>query len=218
MNPVSTEGVVLKSRKYKENSHIVQIYTRQLGKQSYLVHAPQSKRARFRASYLLPLSLLDLEVSHRPLRELGEIADARPRGLFPSISAHPVKASLAFFIADVVSATQLQGERDDMLFEYLTTVIQSLDATNDGLADFHCRFLLDYTRLMGFDPEPPDDNDYRRSLSPEHRRLYAAGARGASLTRSERRVWVSLYLGYLRHELPFMGDINSLEVLNGLLN
>ena len=217
MTPTSTQGIVLKSWKYKENDCVVQILTRALGKQSYLVHAPQSKRSKFRAAYLLPLSCLALEVTHSPKRDWGSIADARADRLHLSLSTDPVKASLGFFIADVVSATQLQGECDETLFDYLLDTIGRLDQATQGFNDFHLQFLLDYTRLLGFEPQAGHESDYGRSLTADQRQLFAQGFSSQMLTRSQRRTWVDLMLGYLRHELPFMGPLSSLDVLNGLL-
>ena len=217
MTPVSTPGIVLKYWKYKENDCIVQIYTRELGRQSYLVHAPQSKRSKFRAAYLQPLSCLDLEVTHSPKRDLGSIADARPSHVHLSLSSDPVKASLSFFLADLIAATQLQGERDEELFDYLTATIGRLDAACDNLAEFHLHFLLDYTQLLGFEPQATHESDYGRTLTNAQRHLLQQGLSGQPLSRSNRRLWVDLMLGYLRHELPFMGPLTSLEVLNGML-
>ena len=217
MTPVSTQGIVLKYWKYKENDCVVQIFTRALGKQSYLIHAPQSKRSKFRAAYLLPLSCLALEVTHSPKRDWGSITDARADRLHLSLSTDPVKASLSFFIADLIAATQLQGECDEALFDYLLETIDRLDQAEQGLADFHLRFLLDYTRLLGFDPQATFESDYGRSIPAGQRRLLMQGMAGQELSRTDRRDWMDLYLAYLRHELPFMGPLSSLDVLNGLL-
>ena len=72
-----TKGIVLESFKYRDNQSIVHVLTEEFGKVSYLVYAPQSKRASIRQSNMQVLSILDMEVEHLPHRDLQRIKEAK---------------------------------------------------------------------------------------------------------------------------------------------
>ena len=57
----TTEGIVLHLIKYRESSVITTIYTRDFGRQSYLINAARSKKSKNKASLLQPLFLVDLD-------------------------------------------------------------------------------------------------------------------------------------------------------------
>ena len=114
-----TTGIVLKSIRYRDNDRIVQIFTREFGKVSYLVHAPASKRAVCRTPYLQALTLLSLEVDHRDKRDLQHIVEATPLKFHPDLLADTTKSAIAFFIAETVCSALYANEQDVNLFDYL---------------------------------------------------------------------------------------------------
>ena len=61
---VKTNGIVLHSIKYSDSATIVTMYTRQFGRVSYMVNAVNKKKSVYRASFLHPLSILELDVFH----------------------------------------------------------------------------------------------------------------------------------------------------------
>jgi DNA repair protein RecO (recombination protein O) len=83
---VSTEGIVLHHIKYGESSVIATIYTRDFGRQSYLVNAARSKKSQNKASLLQPLFLVDLVAYQKQSSELHRDKRAQKQTGVPKYS------------------------------------------------------------------------------------------------------------------------------------
>ncbi|SMO59466.1 DNA replication and repair protein RecO [Saccharicrinis carchari] len=149
----STRGIVLTNTRYAETSVISQVYTEKLGLQSYIVNGARSRKSRGKGIFMQPLALLDLEVYHSEKKSVHRIKDFRANPPLTQIPFEPVRRSLAFFIAEVLSkALRLEDKRDDALFDFLHQSICVLDNELPGLQNFHLFMLFRLTRPLGFYP------------------------------------------------------------------
>lgn len=155
-----TRGIILHSLKYSDSASIITIYTEHFGRASYMVHGINKKKSICRPALLQPLSLVDLNVSHTPGKELNSIKELQMAYTFTGIPYNPVKNAVALFISEILFKTLRQTEPDENLFAYLENSIQQLDCSEDGIANFHLVFLLKLTRYLGFEPNS-DENSYR---------------------------------------------------------
>lgn len=155
---VKTTGIVLHSIKHTDSTSIITIYTQQFGRVSYMVHGAHKKKSVVRASFLQPLSLVELDVFHTPGKDIQRIKDIRMLQVFTSIPFDPVKNSLALFISEVLFRTLRQTEPDDSLFLFLENSILQLDYCETGIANFHLVFLLKLTRYLGFEPNNDEED------------------------------------------------------------
>lgn len=144
-----TNGIVLHSIKHNDSSTIITVYTQQFGRVSYLVHGANKKKSVVRASYLQPLSLVEMDVSHIPGKDIQRIKDIRMLHLFTGIPFDAVKNSLAIFISELLFRTLRQTEPDESLFLFLENSILQLDYCEQGIANFHLVFLIKLTRYLG---------------------------------------------------------------------
>jgi DNA repair protein RecO (recombination protein O) len=94
---VSTEGIVLHFIKYGESSVIVTIYTRDFGRQSYLVNAARSKKSQNKVSLLQSLFLVDMVAYQKQSRELHRIKELRSHQVYQNIPFEITKSSLSNF-------------------------------------------------------------------------------------------------------------------------
>ena len=79
-----TQAIILGMVKYGEASLIVHAYTEKFGKQTYMIKGGRSKKSRTKANLFQPLSLLDMNVSHREGKNLQMIKEAQFSELSPS--------------------------------------------------------------------------------------------------------------------------------------
>ena len=149
---IKTEGIVLHSLKYSDSATIVTVYTVQFGRVSYMVHGVNKKKSKFRAAFLQPLTLVEMDVFHVPGKEIQTIKDIRIAFPFTGIPFHPVKNALALFISEVLFRSLKRAEEDDNLFQFLSNSIRMLDYCEEGLANFHLVFLVKLSRYLGFEP------------------------------------------------------------------
>jgi len=148
-----TRGIVLHHIKYSETSVIVTIYTEVFGRQSYLINGVRSKKAKIKANILQPLFLLNMEVYHKPKRELQRVKEVQNDFIFSSLPYDIRKSTLAIFIAEILSKTIQEQEPNTELFNYIYNSIQVLDLKEKGISNFHLYFLIHLTKYLGFFPE-----------------------------------------------------------------
>jgi len=151
-----TQGIVLNHIKYGESSIIVTIYTEVFGRQAYIINGVRGKKAKIKANLFQPLFLLDMEVYHKPKRELQRVKELQNAFIFSSIPYDLKKSTLAIFIAEVLYKTIQEHEPNSGLFKYLFSSIQMLDVKEKGTSNFHIYFLTHLTKQLGFFP----DNNY----------------------------------------------------------
>lgn len=148
-----TRGIVLNHIKYSETSIIVTIYTEVFGRQAYIINGVRGKKSRIKANLFQPLFLLDMEVYHKPRRDLQRAKEIQNASIFSTIPYDLRKSTLAIFIAEILYKTIQEHEPNGELFNYLYNSIQLLDIKENGIANYHIYFLLHLTKYLGFFPE-----------------------------------------------------------------
>ncbi|MBN2275646.1 MAG: DNA repair protein RecO [Bacteroidales bacterium] len=153
-----TRAIVLHNVKYAESSIITSLYTEQFGRLSCMVNAVRSKRTSFPASFFLPLTILEIDLYHKPGRDLQRIREMSCWLHFNSIPFQIVKSTIALFIAELLYKTIREEESNRALFDFLIHAIQLLDIKEEGIQNFHLVFLLQYMKFLGIYPFLPEHN------------------------------------------------------------
>ncbi len=238
---VKTSGIVLHSIKYSDSATIVTVYTRQFGRVSYMVHGVNKKKAMFRASFLQPLSLLEMDVFHVPGKEIQRIKDIQMGFPFAGIPFHPVKNAVALFLSEMLYKVLRQTEPDESLYLFLENSIRQLDCCEEGMANFHLVLLLKLTRYLGFEPNYDDAQanyfDLMNGIFSKSRPLHAhfllpdLTADFAALLRTDYTSMHALkfaretrfkilegIIEYYRMHVPEFHGLHSLAVLHSLFD
>jgi len=147
-----TKGIVLKITRFKESSAIVNIYTEKLGLQTYIVNSIFSKKAKNKAAYLQPLSLLNLVVYFRENQNIKRIKEMQWAFIYRQIPFHPVKRAIALFINEVLNKTIQEEEANPSKFNFLYDVFIELDSTEERLSNYLIVFLLELSKQLGIAP------------------------------------------------------------------
>ncbi|WP_163631600.1 DNA repair protein RecO [Paludibacter sp. 221] len=155
---IKTTGIVLHTVKYSDSANITTIYTRECGRVPYMVYGANKKKAVCRAAFLQPLSIVDLEVTHHPGKEIQRIKEIKAGYLFAEIPFHPAKNAIALFLSEVLFRVLRQSEPDDELFCFLEESIKTLDLSGEGTSNFHLIFLVKLTRFLGCSPNYEQEN------------------------------------------------------------
>ncbi|MBN2766792.1 MAG: DNA repair protein RecO [Paludibacteraceae bacterium] len=148
-----TRGIVMGSLKYSDSSVIVTVYTQKFGRISYMIYGVAKKKSAFRSAFLQPLTLVELDVLHTPGKEIQKIKDVRTTIPLTGISFHPVRNSIALFVAELMLKSLRISEPDNMMYDFLENAIQILDCNEQGLSNFHLIFMIRLARYLGFEPD-----------------------------------------------------------------
>ncbi|MDX2248761.1 MAG: DNA repair protein RecO [Bacteroidia bacterium] len=149
---LKTEGIVLRTLRYQENSLITTLYTRDFGVRSFLISGFRSARSRAKHSYFQPLSIIDIVFFHRENRDLHKITESKINLLLLEAQTDPVKLSLGLAIIEIFYDTVKEEEQNEELYEFLRQVILLLDRSEKRLIQIFIFFLLHLTKYLGFFP------------------------------------------------------------------
>ena len=148
-----TQAIVINSIKYGENSRVLHCYTREFGFQAYMINSVSSKKSIVKSGMLLPLTQLQLVVTHKAKGTLERIKEAQIMEHYRSIPLDPVRNALALFMAEVLSRALKEEQPNPDKFEFVRNSCLLLDRDDIIAANFPLTFLLGLSRYLGFYPD-----------------------------------------------------------------
>ncbi|HMI08764.1 MAG TPA: DNA repair protein RecO [Flavobacterium sp.] len=150
---VKTKAIVISSLKYQEKSLIVKCFTQSDGLKSYFVrNAFSAGKTSQKIAYFQPLTILEIEASHKnkgTLESFREIKIATP---FHSIHSDVIKSTIVMFISEILHHSIHEEEKNEELFAFLETALDWLDNHNET-ANFHLILMLETSKFLGFYPD-----------------------------------------------------------------
>lgn len=158
-----TQAIVVRSTKYDDSALVVQAYTLLFGMRTYMVRGIRRRKGRgMPAALFQPLSLLDMLVYEKPNRGMQHIKEVKPAHHYVSLPYVMEKSSLLVFINELVYKCIKEESDNPTLFAFLYDSLVYLDSADQGLALFHIRFMLQFSRYLGFYPA----NNYHPQQRP----------------------------------------------------
>ena len=149
----ATEGIVLHFIKYGETSVITTVFTREFGRQSYIVNASRTRKSKNKAGLLQPLFLVDLEVYQKQTREVQRIREMKALQTYQNIPFDITKSTQAIFLAEMLYKTIHEEESYPELFDFIKSALLYFDLMEKGWQNFHLYFLFRLTEYFGFMPD-----------------------------------------------------------------
>ena len=153
---VKTKAIVISSLKYQEKSLIVKCFTQSDGLKSYFVQSAfSSKKTTQKIAYFQPLTILEIEASHKNKGTLEHFKEIKLAAAYQTINTDVVKSTIVIFLSEVLHHSIQEEEKNEHLFTFLETALLWLD-TNEETANFHLILLLEITKFLGFYPDNSD--------------------------------------------------------------
>jgi len=150
---VTTKAIILSSLKYGDTSLIVKAFTLSDGLKSYLLKGVlTSKKGKLKAAYFQPLTQLELVANHKNKGTLESIREAGVTYHYQTLHSEIPKNAIALFLAEMLTNSIQEEERNEGLFYFVESALQWLD-TNTEITNFHIYFLLALTKYLGFFPD-----------------------------------------------------------------
>lgn len=213
---VSAELIVLHTTKVGENSLVIHTLSREYGRRSFLVRGVGKKSAM---SLFLPMNVVEADItesSRSPLFTAKNIASRHPLvGIRNSVS----KNSITLFLSEVLYRTVKDGAMEQGLFEWCEKNILLLDAMESDFSNFHIRFLLELTVVLGFSPATDDFLPFAHDhIAIMDRFLKASFSESMliPLSGSLRNTLAEEILRYIEYHIESSLNVNSLRVLREL--
>ena len=235
-----SEALVLHSLRYGDSRLIVDMFTREHGRLSFLVTLGKGVRSQMKKQYFQPLTLLDIECDVRPRLQLQRLSNVALHSPWQTLLTEPDKLSIALFVSEFLYHALRGEQQDTRLFDYVRSSLQWLDARSGDYANFHLVFLMHLSRFLGFFPNlstapsdappyfdlraatfcasPPPHHDYIMPEEAAHvrplMRMDYATMHLFRLSRAERSRLLEVIERYYRLHLPSFPELRSLSVLH----
>lgn len=233
----TTEGIVLHFIKYGETSVIANIYTKEFGKQSFIINAVRGKKSKGKVNLLQPLFLVELITYQKQTREIQRIKEIKASEVYQNIPFDVLKSSQAILLAEILYKTIHEQESYPEMFDFIQNAILYFDLMEKGAANFHLWFLIRLTEYLGFLPDVSPTGlrmwfDLRKGslvpYEPSHPLFIDENATNYfirlsklkihelsdfSLTRNLREYLLTQIVEYYHLHFENLGEIKSLKVL-----
>lgn len=154
-----TEGIVLRTQKFRETSLISHIYTRDYGRKSFIVRGGRSLKARRKHSYFQPMSILDLVFYQKEGRDLQHITENSSQYFYHRMQTEPVRIALGMLLIEVFSQAVKEEEGNPPLYDFLKETLMRLDLREDRLINVMVHFLVHLSAHLGFLPRVEAEGD-----------------------------------------------------------
>ena len=153
-----TEGIVLSILRYSDRYAITHVYTADFGATSYLLPVTSNKKAKIKNSLFFPFSLLRMEVEHLPKRDIQKLKEGERLIPLYEICTDMSKLSLAFFLSEFLYRVLRESDNNEITFKYIKNSVETLEAANSSIANFHIAFMIGLTRFLGIYPNWENTN------------------------------------------------------------
>lgn len=233
-------AVVLGSVKYGDSSRVLRCYTDLFGTQSYLVNSVSNKKGVLKPAMIMPLTHLDLVVSHKGRGTLERIKEARSALFYERLPYQPIRNALALFVAEVLQKCLREEEPDPNKFDFVCHTCHVLDGEAALSGTFPQHFLIDFSRYLGFYPErnelKPDTffdkiDGIFSTFTPLHNQYLTLEASSAlqlllqpetrataQLTKATRKMLLQELLSFYAIHIDGFGTLKCVDVLEEVLN
>ena len=153
---IKTKAIVISALKYQEKSLIVKCFTLSHGLKSYFVRdAFSSRKTSQKMAYFQPMTILEIEATHKNKGTLEHFKEIKIAAPFQSIHLDIFKSTIVMFISEIVHHSIHEEEKNESLFVFLEAALHWLDE-HDEMANFHLILMLEMTKYFGFYPDVSD--------------------------------------------------------------
>lgn len=239
---ITTRAIILGAVRTAGDKLVVRTLTEAEGRVDFIVYGAWSKRSGHKASFIFPLSAVDVTWDYRPNKELPTLKDATPSYPLLDLFINPEKSTIAMFLAEIFARSIHKGEETQEIFDYCWHTVASLEHIQRNFANFHIATLVGLSRLLGIQPntEKHRDNFYfdlstsqyeysmplhafylnhqHTAFLPILLRINYRNMRLYRLDRTDRQFLLETIITYFKLHIPEFGDVKSLKTLIEVYN
>ena len=154
-----TRGIILSQIKYTDSGIVARLYTRNFGRQSFLIRGMRNKKAGKHNILFQPMFILDLEMNYKASREMQTLKEFSVSFTPFDIYSNIKKSCVAIFLGEVLTSVLKEESPHEEMFDYIEESIKYFDSSREGYANFHIAFLAGLSSFLGFEPGPRNNAD-----------------------------------------------------------
>lgn len=141
--------IVFHTIKHGDSGLVIQGYSDTAGRTAVYLRGAARKSTVL--SNLHKLNILDI-VTYSNGSSMPVIREMTPAVQFPSLRTDILKSTIAIFLCELLAKAVRETGPDPALFRFLSSSVQVLEHTREGVANFHLHFLVHLCKISGFMP------------------------------------------------------------------
>jgi len=237
---LKTQGIILRNVKFGETSLIVDAYTADKGRQSYVINSVRSAKAKTKQSVVAVSSFVDLVVYHRDTKDVNRIKEVKPAYVYQSIPFNVIKGTVALFMTELLGKTIKEAEENPMLFDFIVNSFIALDEAEKATL-FPLVFSILLMPHLGFTPgnewsEETPVFDLREGIFVAHEphilflnkeisemfyyllQIDISNMDDIAISKKDRRLLLDGILDYYKYHVDNFKELNSHLILRTVLS
>lgn len=155
-----TRCIVLRTVKYGDQSLIVDLLTREVGRLSVVWRMPKTGKGKIKRQIFQILNILDVDYERRSATNLPVVKEAHIVEPYSTIPFDPVKLSVSFFLAEFLGYSTRAEQTDYLLYDFIENSLKWYDTSASAPANFHLMFMIKVSRFLGFYPNLEEFTEY----------------------------------------------------------
>jgi len=235
-------GLILKQIKYNDKSNIITIFTKNLGKNYFILYGINSERkGKLLRNIINPLYPVNIVYYYKENQNLNKIKEISITNSYRNIISCFNKKAILLFLSEILDNSLMENMQDIQLFDFIIHSLQLLDITNKNYSNFHILFIIKFLSYLGiypinnFSPQNSFFNIIQGKFSQKYESGLSLDAKLSktfsqllnmsitefdkiTLSRSERNILLHFLIDYLKFHLEQFKSINSLEILEEIFN
>lgn len=150
---LNSQAIVINSLKHGETSLISSLYLYDLGFNTFIIKGIfGSKKSKYNKAHFLPLSIININFSLNPSKNLGYLIESKSDFFFETLHTDIEKSSVVVFLSEVLTKVlREEADPNPKLFEFIKDNLVWYDKI-ERCNNFHIKFLIELTRFIGFYP------------------------------------------------------------------
>ncbi len=138
--------------KYSESSIITDIYTEEVGMQSFIISGVRSKSAKTKAGIFQIMTIVDLVAYFKSATKLNRIKEIKLGHIYEAIPFQVPRSAVGTFMVEIARKSINEPEENPQLFKFVCDAFKFLDTTQHSFANLHLWFMIELTSHLGFLP------------------------------------------------------------------
>lgn len=149
MNINTNEGIILNAIKYSDSSKILRVFTKEMGKISFIAKGAFSKNNKFGAS-IEASTIASLTYYFKNNREIQQLTESSFAFKFKNIYKDIYRIATTYIILEVLDFTLSKEQINEQAYELAKEYLIRNDDIKINTYLNLIEFLLKYTEIMGF--------------------------------------------------------------------
>ncbi len=147
-----TEGLVLRTVKYGETSLIAEILTLEKGIQSFIIGGVRTPKGGRKKSISQLMSFVDLVSYFRTSNQLNRVKEVSFNVVYRNLPFDLIRRSVGLFILEIIRSTIIESEYEPEIYHFIKKHYLLLDEIPIVPSIYPIKFMLEFTRFLGFYP------------------------------------------------------------------